>query len=253
MDKQARPEMAVPEVPTMTPSAAHRMPRPRPVGYCNKCGHLGMTGPNGEHDGCNYLAVSTGPPKDRISSSEKNAAAITVLSDGSGPQIARIAFTVLGLPQPGGSKRGFPIRRPNGTIGIAMSDANPKAASWKRAVAEAARQAYTGPLLAGPLSVSMIFYVPRPKGHYGTGRNAGEVRSSAPEYPTVKPDVLKLCRSTEDALTGILWRDDAQTVDLRCRKRYGEPARAVIWVGPPMVPRHLSTNSAVGPDGELMK
>lgn len=246
----------------MTPFAAHRMPPGSQWALgaiCSQCGlpwRKPACGPT--HAAIKAeLSPRRGrlpqAPKFRISSSETNATAITFLSDVGGPEIAHIAFTVLGLPQPGGSKRGFPIRRPNGTIGVAMSDANPKAASWKRAVAEVARQAYTGPLLDGPLSVSMIFYVPRPKGHYGTGRNAGEVRSSAPEYPTVKPDVLKLCRSTEDALTGILWRDDAQTVDLRCRKRYGEPARAVIWVGPPMVPRHLSTNSAVGPDGEWMK
>lgn len=42
--------------------------------------------------------------------------------------------------------------------------------------------------------------------------------------------MLKLARAAEDALTGILWRDDAQICDEVIRKRYGEPARVEIEV-----------------------
>ncbi len=137
-----------------------------------------------------------------------------------------VEFTVIGRPQPAGSKRGFPMKG----RGVRIVDANPKAAPWKAAVAHAARQAYDGPLMRGPLSVSMTFYVKRPKGHYGTGRNAERLRPSAPSDPTVKPDVLKLARGTEDAMTGVVYADDAQTVSLTAEKRYGEPERAEIVV-----------------------
>ena len=41
----------------------------------------------------------------------------------------------------------------------------------------------------------------RPKSHFGTGRNAGKLKPSAPKYPAVKPDVDKLSRAVHDALT----------------------------------------------------
>jgi Holliday junction resolvase RusA-like endonuclease len=40
------------------------------------------------------------------------------------------------------------------------------------------------------------------------------------------PDLTKLMRSTEDALTGILWVDDARITDQHARKRYCEPGQA---------------------------
>lgn len=75
----------------------------------------------------------------------------------------------------------------------------------------------------GALSVSMTFYMQRPKSHYFTSaKRRGQLKPNAPIFPTGKPDVLKLARSTEDALTGIVWRDDCQTVSLQLAKEYGE-------------------------------
>lgn len=144
--------------------------------------------------------------------------------------MAVIRFTAIGKPQPAGSKRGFPIRRKNGSIGVAMSDDNPKAKGWQSIVADAAREAYQGELLRGPLVVSMTFYLPRPKGHFGKGRNASKLRPSAPERPTVKPDVLKLARGTEDAMTGVVYADDSQIVSEVLVKQYGEPARVDVVI-----------------------
>lgn len=142
--------------------------------------------------------------------------------------MAVIRFTAIGKPQPAGSKRGFPIRRKNGSIGVAMSDDNPKAKGWQSIVADAAREAYQGELLRGPLVVRMHFYLVRPKGHFGTGRNAGTVKESAPPYPAKKPDVLKLARGTEDALSGVVFADDAQIVVEMLHKSWGEPARVEV-------------------------
>ncbi len=141
-----------------------------------------------------------------------------------------IKFTVYGVPQPAGSKRAFIIRRKDGSQHTNVTDANPKAASWKTLVADAARRAYSGPLLRSMLTVGMTFYFPRPKAHYGTGRNAGRVKTNAPIHKATKPDVLKLARGTEDALTGIVWADDAQTISLAAKKTYGEPARAEVSI-----------------------
>ena len=73
--------------------------------------------------------------------------------------------------------------------------------------------------MEGALTVEFVFFVPRPKGHK---RKDGTIRDTAPQFPTTKPDALKLARSTEDALTGIVWHDDAQTADIVARKRYAD-------------------------------
>jgi Holliday junction resolvase RusA-like endonuclease len=144
-----------------------------------------------------------------------------------------LVFTVLGHPQPGGSKKAHVIRRGGIPTGqVAVTDANPKAKSWQRDVRLAALDALDGhpAFFLEPLAVTMTFYVQRPKGHYGSGRNALTLKPSAPTYPTGRPDVLKLSRPTEDALTGVVYRDDSQVVDLSVHKRYGMPERAEITI-----------------------
>lgn len=142
--------------------------------------------------------------------------------------LAAIRFTVLGQAQPAGSKRALPL---NGKLGgrAIIVDANRKSAPWKSHVAAVARQHYAEALLRGPLSVTFLFFTPRPAGHIG---RKGNVLPSAPMYPTVRPDVLKLARGCEDALTGVLWHDDAQIVQEHLEKRYGEPARVEVLVEP---------------------
>ena len=137
-----------------------------------------------------------------------------------------IYLTFYGEAEPAGSKKGY-VRGGHAQI----VDANPRAKGWKERVAQAAGEQYDGPLLQGALGVSMLFYRPRPRGHFGTGRNAGVLRASAPAYPTTRPDVLKTARSVEDSLTGVIYRDDSQIVAEELHKHYGEPARCevVVW------------------------
>jgi Holliday junction resolvase RusA-like endonuclease len=140
-----------------------------------------------------------------------------------------IRFTVPGVPAPGGSKR--PVRL-GGTGRILLVDDAKGNGPWRERVALAARQAYAGPPLAGPLEVEFAFVVARPKGHYGSGKNAGRVRPTAPKYPCVKPDVLKLARAAEDAMTGIIWLDDALIVREFLSKDYGDAPGVEITVRP---------------------
>jgi Holliday junction resolvase RusA-like endonuclease len=155
---------------------------------------------------------------------------MTALADIPAPKIETIDFVVLGLAAPAGSKRAF---RHNQTGRIMVTDASKRSKPWQALVAAAGYEAMAHrDLLTGPLDVQIAFYQPRPKTHYGTGRNAGHVRSSAPAFPTGRPDVLKLARGVEDALTGVCWRDDAQIIREAISKRYGEPARAEIAIEP---------------------
>jgi Holliday junction resolvase RusA-like endonuclease len=97
-------------------------------------------------------------------------------------------------------------------------------ADWKNAIKDKAGDAMrTGPY-DGPVAIDGHFYFARPKGHYGTGRNATQLKPSAPPYPTTRAngDSDKLARAVLDAVTGVVIRDDSQVVDLRIRKRYAD-------------------------------
>jgi len=80
---------------------------------------------------------------------------------------------------------------------------------------------------AGAVTLDITFYRSRPGSHFGTGSNAGKLKASAPKRPPTKPDLTKLVRAAEDALKGVLWRDDGQVTDQHTRKRYGSPGAMI--------------------------
>lgn len=142
----------------------------------------------------------------------------------------KIEFFVPGIPRPGGSKRAFPFKRKDGKLGVAVSDDNKKVKEWRSDVVNACQKVFEGPLWMGPLKFEVIFVMPYRHGDFGTGKNAGVLKESAPFYCTTKPDSLKLRRSTEDALKGILYVDDSQIVIGHDEKVYGLQPGARITV-----------------------
>lgn len=114
-----------------------------------------------------------------------------------------IRFFCPGLAKTAGSKR--PITPKGWTRTILIDDCK-KGADWKADLKAFALAAYSGPPLEGPLELTCCFTMQRPKGH--SGKNG--LKTNAPTWHISKPDVLKLTRCLEDALTGILWRDDSQ-------------------------------------------
>jgi Holliday junction resolvase RusA-like endonuclease len=144
-----------------------------------------------------------------------------------------IRFFVPGIPASAGSKRAFPIKKGGIFTGrMAVVDDNPRSREWKNAVASCAAEAYQShaQLLDGPIRLSVEFRLPRPQGHFGSGKNAGKLRAGCPNYPTTRPDATKLLRGVEDACTQVIWRDDAQIVDQIVAKRYSEKPGAWIEV-----------------------
>lgn len=152
-----------------------------------------------------------------------------------------IAFTVHGVARPAGSKRGFvpldknknPYRRANGGVAVQIVDSNPNVKEWQAAVRSAAHEAFRGDVLRGPIRLTLTFYRLRPKGHYSTAKaTKGHIKPGVDPFPLAKPDVLKLARGVEDALTGVVWADDAQIVDERLGKEWGATARCDVVIEP---------------------
>lgn len=139
-----------------------------------------------------------------------------------------VAFTVIGKPEPRGSKNAF--RTKSGRM--VVSDNNPNSGPWMGVVAAAASaEMGEASLLDGALGLVVVFTVRRPQGHFGSGKNADKLKPSAPPFPTTRPDTTKLLRGVEDALSGVVWRDDAQVVEQTATKRYGAPegAQILVW------------------------
>lgn len=140
-----------------------------------------------------------------------------------------LTFTVLGVAAPQGSFKAIPSRS-TGRPFLKQSCA--RTMPWRKEVAAVARVATQISLGRWPtLSAVLLrvtFYLPRPKGHHGKRG----LLPSAPRFPTTKPDLSKLVRALEDALTGIVYRDDAQIVKHRVEKLYsdGEAPRAIVEV-----------------------
>lgn len=136
-----------------------------------------------------------------------------------------IGFTIPGIPQAQGSKN-------FSKAGYAY-EANKNLAPWRRDAIACARDARPagapeGPIFTGPVQVTMVAFFPRPKGHYGSGRNAGVLKASGPTWHSTAPDADKIARALGDALTqSSLIQDDRLIVSWDISKVYGDPRMQV--------------------------
>lgn len=137
-----------------------------------------------------------------------------------------LTFTAWGNAAPKGSAKGFVVRsKATGKARAVVTHDNPRTKDWQQTIAHAAnlaigRQPHTqAPFFieAGEaVRATAVFYLARPK----------SLRKKTNVHHTKKPDLDKLTRTVNDALTGIVWNDDAQIVDLQVRKRYAPPDTA---------------------------
>jgi Holliday junction resolvase RusA-like endonuclease len=81
-----------------------------------------------------------------------------------------------------------------------------------------------------PLEVIIFLYFSRPKSHYGTGRNAGKLKDSAPYWKESAPDRDNADKILLDALKGMFWRDDSIVVAGPVIKQYSEIPRTEIYI-----------------------
>jgi Holliday junction resolvase RusA-like endonuclease len=172
--------------------------------------HREPVGWAGPADGVRTVAELAGAGVTLFGAEPVPAAAVTVAGRVA-PQGSKSAFS----PCHQDAKRCARCRRAH-LVKINQVEKSRYLKAWRGAVAAAARAQFGGPLLDGPLSASVIFSLERPGSHY-LHRKAGDViRPDAPRYPADTPDLSKLLRATEDALTGTVWVDDARVVTYTC-------------------------------------
>lgn len=131
-----------------------------------------------------------------------------------------LRITVPGVPAPQGSKRHVGNGR--------MIESSRHVKPWRESIRSAALDAMGDNWTPHTDAVSLMatFRMPRPKGHYGTGRNELLLRPSAPRQHIVKPDLDKLLRAVLDALTSAgVWRDDSQVTTIDAAKVYANDGR----------------------------
>lgn len=90
---------------------------------------------------------------------------------------------------------------------------------WRRTLVDGMHASgIAGAKIDTPVFVGLLFYMPRPKYHYGKD---GLLRHDAPKYHTHRPDVDKLARAVLDALTiAFVISDDSVVAELTCIKFY---------------------------------
>jgi crossover junction endodeoxyribonuclease RusA len=95
-------------------------------------------------------------------------------------------------------------------------------APWKGSIAAVVGAELDGAgVTREPVALLCRFYFTRPAGHF---KKSGGLSSTARRTPTVAPDVDKLVRAVLDALTGVLYHDDAQVIQLHAFKAYASEA-----------------------------
>lgn len=81
--------------------------------------------------------------------------------------------------------------------------------AFKSTARMALQSVYTGPPLAGPVAMSVVFVFPRPS------NRIWKTRPMPRERHAKKPDCENVLKSLQDALTGLAFVDDAQICEYR--------------------------------------
>ena len=121
---------------------------------------------------------------------------------------------IFGVPIAQGRPRAF--KTPAGQVRV-YDPGN--ARDWKRTVLAQVLERKPPAPVEGPLEMRLVFYVPRPKSLPKRER-----------HPTHRPDLSNMLKAVEDALTGVVYRDDAQIVHLDVFKVFDASPGVLIQV-----------------------
>lgn len=93
----------------------------------------------------------------------------------------------------------------------------------------ACMSAYPCRMFLGPIKVEFKFWMPVPK--YKRKQIMDEFETGLKVWHSMKPDMSNLIKFYEDALNGILWKDDSAIVSICGEKFYSlQPATVIkVW------------------------
>lgn len=137
-------------------------------------------------------------------------------------------LTILGSPKSQGRHRTYTKGRDGRPLPYAVR-VNPSAKDKKNLKLIVQERAPEKPLDC-PLKLKVLFYFPYRKSDYGTGKNKGRLKGSAPVWHTVRPDCDNCVKLILDAFSGIFWRDDTLISMLEVQKKYSERPRTEIYI-----------------------
>lgn len=126
-----------------------------------------------------------------------------------------IQIELFGTPVP------WAAARKSGRHFYDIRHADKEAARWQ------IRAQYRDALLTGPIEVWFTFWKPIPKSTSSIRRKqmlAGII------LPITKPDATNMQKLYEDCLSGIVFADDRQVVDIHSKKRYSEKPGVLIRI-----------------------
>lgn len=189
----------------------------------------------------------------------QEAAARGVLWPPEGAELI-IEGRVLGEPATAGSKASGIVREKKGGKMVpkmrggrvqtyTKDDSGEKGKSWRAAIHDVVGELYqAAELVDAPMALELRVVRARKKGHYGSGRNAGVLKESAPAHPATRPDLTKQLRAFEDALAKVVIREDSRIVAIHTEKVWGDaPERAEfrLWRLPETVGAKLPGGNSV--------
>ena len=124
-----------------------------------------------------------------------------------------INFTIPGIP--------IPLKRHRSTRSGHMYD--PSAKDKKGIWLQIAKYKPKTPL-AGDIYIKLIFYMPRPKSHFRTGKRSHVLKAKAPVFHSVRPDIDNLIKMIADIIQGKdrMIIDDSQICALASIKVYSD-------------------------------
>ena len=133
--------------------------------------------------------------------------------------LQRISFFVIGEPKAASRPRarsmplkdryGNPVRNAAGQQIWTARAYQEKPENWVSAIRCTAIKFVPKQQITGPCRVDITWVFARPLAHFGTGKNEGKLKSTAPHWHIQKPDRDNADKTILDTLTELeFWRDD---------------------------------------------
>ena len=131
---------------------------------------------------------------------------------------------------------GLPVAQPRPRVyrdkagNVRAVSGNPRVNMWRDRILAAATEQYQGGVVEGPVTLKVLFVLPRPKRLMRKKDPAGPIMHDR------RPDLDNLVKAVKDCLNSVVWKDDSQVCRLLAHKVYGSKhgesgARIVVLGG----------------------